>query len=93
MIALCLTAPTLARAAGFRFIEVPANAEGPALTGAMWYPCAGPPREIDLGRKTVRGVKDCPISGESLPLIVLSHGAGGSYEYLRDTAEALADGG
>jgi predicted dienelactone hydrolase len=32
-------------------------------------------------------------NGESLPLIVLSHGAGGSYEYLRDTAEALADGG
>ena len=43
--------------------------------------------------QNVRGVKDCPISGESLPLIVLSHGAGGSYEYLRDTAEALADGG
>jgi hypothetical protein len=40
------------------FHEVLADAEGPALTSAMWYPCAGLPREIDLGHKTVRGVKD-----------------------------------
>jgi hypothetical protein len=32
-IALCLTT-TLAQAAGFRFIEVPADADGPALRGA-----------------------------------------------------------
>jgi hypothetical protein len=45
---LCLTA-TLAQAAGFRFIEVPADADGPALKGAMWYPCSEPPGEIQLG--------------------------------------------
>ena len=28
---------------GFQFIEVPADAAGPALKGAMWYPCAAPP--------------------------------------------------
>jgi hypothetical protein len=33
---LGLTA-TLAQAAGFRFIEVPADADGPLLNGAMWY--------------------------------------------------------
>jgi hypothetical protein len=37
-IALCLTA-RLAQAVGFRFIEVPAAADGPLLNGAMWYPC------------------------------------------------------
>jgi hypothetical protein len=48
--ALCL-ATTLAQAAGFRFIEVPADAAGPALTGAMWYPCAEPPGEIHLATR------------------------------------------
>jgi hypothetical protein len=70
VIALCLTA-TLAQAAGFRFIDVPADADGPALKGAMWYPCAEPPGEIDLGGITVPGVKDCPIGGDKLPLVVV----------------------
>src|ERR1700730_3069733 len=63
VIALCLTA-TLAQAAGFRFIDVPADADGPALKGAMWYPCAEPPGEINLVGMPVPGVKDCRISGE-----------------------------
>jgi hypothetical protein len=71
-VALCLTA-TLAQAAGFRFIEVPADADGPALKGAMWYPCTAAPGEIDLGKITTAfkitlpGVKDCPISGDQRP--------------------------
>ena len=92
VIALCLTA-TLAQAAGFRFIDVPADADGPALKGAMWYPCAEPPGEIDLEGITVPGVKDCPISGEKLPLVVVSHGAGGTFVGHHDMAETLADAG
>ena len=59
----------------------------------MWYPCSEPPGEIDLGRITLPAVKDCPIEGEKLPLVVLSHGGGSSFEQLYDTAEALADAG
>ena len=70
VIALFLTT-TLAQAAGFRFIAVPADADGPALKGAMWYPCAEPPGEIDLEGITVPGVKDCPIGGDKLPLVVV----------------------
>jgi pimeloyl-ACP methyl ester carboxylesterase len=61
---------------GFRFIEVPADADGPALEGAMWYPCSEPPGQIDLGKITaifkitVLGAKNCPVSGDSLPLAV-----------------------
>jgi hypothetical protein len=91
-IGLCLAA-TLAQAAGFRFIEVPADTDGPALTGAMWYPCPEPPGEIAVGILTVRGVKDCPISGDKLPLVVVSHGRGGSFVNFHDTAETLADAG
>jgi predicted dienelactone hydrolase len=92
-IALCVAA-TLAQAAGFRFIEVPADAEGPALTGAMWYPCSEPPGEIDVGYGiAVPSAKDCPISGENLPLVVVSHGGGGALWNHHDTAETLADAG
>ena len=55
-IALCPTA-TLAQAAGFRFIDVPADADGPAVMGAIWYPCSEPPGEINLGNIVVPGGK------------------------------------
>jgi hypothetical protein len=82
-IVFCLTA-TLAHAAGFRFIEVPADAAGPALKGATWHPCAEPPGEIDLGEITakcgftLRRAKDCPVSGDKLPLVIISPGHGDS---------------
>ena len=97
-VALCLAA-TLAQAAGFRFIEMPADAAGPALNGAMWYPCAEPPGEVDLGKYTaafkitVRGATDCPISGDKLPVVVVSHGMSGDFTDHHDLAETLADAG
>jgi predicted dienelactone hydrolase len=91
-IVLCLTA-TLAHAAGIRAIDVPATAEGPALTGAVWYPCAQPPGEARLGAYTLPGVKDCPLPDGKLPLVVVSHGRTGNFVGHHDTAEALADAG
>ena len=91
-IVLCF-ASTLARAAGFRLIDIPADAEGPAINGAMWTPCTEPAAEIDLSKVTLPGVKDCPISGDKLPLVVISHGHGGSFAGHHDTAETLADAG
>jgi predicted dienelactone hydrolase len=86
-------------AAGFRFIEVPADSDGPVLKGAMWYPCSEPPGEIDLGQITaifsitVLGVKHGPISGDKLPLVVISHGRGSHFVLHHDMAETLADAG
>ena len=77
----------------FRFIDVPADADGPALQGAMWYPCSEPPGETNLGKITLPAVKNCPISGDKLPLVVVSHGRGGSFVAHHDTAETLADAG
>jgi predicted dienelactone hydrolase len=91
-LALLFTA-TLAQAAGFRVIEVPADADGPALRGAMWSPCSRTSGKIDLGDITLPGVKDCPIDGEKLPLVVISHGRGGSLIGHHDIAETLADAG
>ena len=89
---LLLTA-AVAQAAGFRFIEAPAGPDGPALKGAMWSPCSAAPGEIDLANVTVSEVKDCPIGGDKLPLIVMSHGRGGSFVGHHDIAETLADAG
>jgi predicted dienelactone hydrolase len=91
-IALCLTA-TLALGAGLRAIDIPASADGPALKGAMWYPCSQSPGEVSLGRITLPGVKDCPLLGEKLPLVVVSHGRRGNFVGHHDTAEVLADAG
>ena len=92
MLALLVTA-TLAQAAGFRSIEVPADAEGPALRRAMWSPCSEVAGAIDLGNLTVPGVKACPIVGDKHPLVVISHGRGGSFIGHHDIAETLADAG
>jgi len=89
---LCLWV-TLAQAAGFSFIEVPPDASGPALRGAVWSPCDVPTSKIVLDRLVIDGVKNCPVSGAQLPLVVISHGYGGSLFGHRDTADALANVG
>ena len=81
------------RLRGFQLIDVPAGADGPAFNAAIWYPCSEPGGEISLGDITLPGVKDCPISGDRLPLVVISHGRGGSFIGHHDTAETLADAG
>lgn len=89
---LCLLA-TLAQAAGFSFIEVPADGNGPALRGAVWSPCEAPAGKIALDPLVIAGVKDCPVAGTNLPLVVVSHGTGGSFLGHHDTDAALADAG
>jgi predicted dienelactone hydrolase len=92
MLASCLFA-THAQAAGFRMIDVPGDADHPAITGAIWYPCSEPAGRIDLGGIVIAGTKDCPIKGKDLPLVVISHGSLGAYFDHHDTAAALADAG
>ena len=58
-IALCLTT-TLAHGAGLRAIDIPAGAEGPALTGAMWYPCPVPPGLVEIEEVLLAGRERLP---------------------------------
>lgn len=41
----------------------------------------------------LKGVKDCPVTGAKLPLVIFSHGRGGWFGQHHDTVEALADAG
>jgi predicted dienelactone hydrolase len=90
--ALCL-GTSLAHAAGFQFIEIPGNGSLQPLKGAVWYPCNQPPGDEKLGPFELSVTKDCPVTGEKLPLVVISHGRGGTFLDHSDTAEALADAG
>jgi hypothetical protein len=89
---LALLAATPALAAGFSLMEVSSGGE-PALTGGVWYPCATPPGKILIGTVTVLGAIDCPVAGDHLPLVAISHGFGSSFVGHHDVAEALADAG
>src|SRR4051812_25091548 len=80
-------------AAGLRFIDIPADANGPALTGAVWSPCTQPPQDIRLRQAMIVATRNCPVAGARLPLIVMSPGSGGWFGAHRDTAAALADAG
>lgn len=85
---------TAVQAAGVKEIEIPAGAKGPAIHAMMWTPCTTPPKDIKIeGPLVVPGVRDCPIEGGKLPLIVVSHGGGGPVFEHHDTAEVLADAG
>ena len=59
----------------------------------VWTPCAEPAQEIKIGPYVLAGRRDCPIVGDKLPLVVISHGHGGSFLGHHDLAEALADAG
>jgi predicted dienelactone hydrolase len=88
----CLGSP--ARAAGIQLLD-----SDPGLAGAIWYPCAGEPKPVALGNLAVAadfsliGMKDCPVTGAKLPLVIFSHGRTGWFGAHHDTAEALADAG
>ena len=61
----CFAAP-MVQAAGFRFIDIPADASGPALTGAVWSPCAAPPQEIRLRFVTIAAAQNCPVAAHAM---------------------------
>lgn len=91
--ALCFAVPP-AQAAGLTFLHIPGGPEDrPAIDAAMWSPCAQAPAQVQIKALTVPAVLDCPVAGDGLPLIVVSHGYGGWYLGHHDTAEALADAG
>lgn len=85
--------PELADAAGFQTLTVPSNRSGPELRGAVWYPCTGIPGEVKFRFDTLNVAQDCQVTGEKLPLIIISHGVGGWFGNFHVLAEKLADAG
>lgn len=91
--ALLALAASSVHAAGLRLIEIPADGDNREIKGAVWYPCQQPPAEMTLGPFRMSVSKDCPLQAAKLPLVVISHGWGGTFLGHRDLAGTLADAG
>jgi predicted dienelactone hydrolase len=87
-----LLATTPAFAAGFQWTSAP-DPDDKALELAVWYPSAATPSPVTFGPFTLSVAFNAPLSGDHLPLVILSHGTGGSPLNYFETAAALADAG
>jgi predicted dienelactone hydrolase len=80
-----------AGAVAFESVHISYGSEQPLVAG-IWYPSSAPLANAQEERWP-GVVTSAPIAGTRLPLVVLSHGGGGSYEGHFDTAIALARAG
>lgn len=92
VVLLCLSA-TVAHAAGVKFVRIPADAAGPELRAIVWTPCADAVQALTVGPYELKGKRDCPTAGDKLPLVLISHGHGGTFLDHHDLPETLADAG
>ncbi len=67
-----------------------AGPDGREIELAIWYPSDAPATPQPFGPFEQTVAKDGAIAGAGLPLIVISHGTGGSFGGHYDTAHALA---
>src|SRR6516162_5828538 len=89
-ILMLITTPALS--AEFERVMVP-DPDGPLLEAGIWYPSDAPASSQQLGLYTQTVAAGGVVAGRSLPLVVMSHGTGGSFEGHYDTALALAEAG
>lgn len=81
-----------AQAAGFQSIDIP-GPRGKPISLAIWYPSLAPPQERSMGVFSQQVGSNGAVEGTGLPLVLMSHGTGGSkYSHL-DTALELANAG
>lgn len=88
-----VTSVQFSAAAGFLLVDLPSDGVAPPLKAALWSPCADKPAEIRVGPFLLSATRDCAIPDGAYPLVVISHGFGGTAFSHRDTATALADAG
>jgi predicted dienelactone hydrolase len=88
---MALAAPAL-HAAGFQH-GFAADPDGAPLEIGIWYPSRAAPQPLSFGPTTMTVALNGPVDGRALPLVVISHGTGGSFLGHYDTAIALADAG
>ena len=77
---------------GFQIVAVP-DPQEPDLQVGIWYPTTAAPQQQRLGLIVQDVARNGPVTGERLPLVVISHGNQGAMTSHADTAMALADAG
>jgi predicted dienelactone hydrolase len=79
-------------AAGFQH-GFAADPDGKPLEIGIWYPSQATTQPLAMGPTTMSVAVNGTAQGKALPLVVMSHGTGGSFLGHFDTAIALADAG
>jgi predicted dienelactone hydrolase len=77
---------------GFETASAPVPGDKP-LAVTIWYPTDAPERPTPLALYSQSVAPGAPVAGHGHPLVVLSHGTGGSNTDHHDTARALAAAG
>lgn len=78
---------------GFEIIQI-SDADGRSFPAGVWYPTQAQPKPTTmLGIVLMDVARNAPISGDALPLVVISHGNGGGPASHADLALALANAG
>lgn len=85
-------APALA-ANGIAFRDVHETTTGNTMPATVFYPATGPAASTELGPYRVAATPGLPIAEGRHPLVLISHGHGGSALGHHDLATALADAG
>ncbi|HQX80046.1 MAG TPA: hypothetical protein PLC64_15170 [Steroidobacteraceae bacterium] len=87
------TARGSTRPVGFQIAQV-IDVQGRPMSIGLWYPTSASPRPTTLiGSTLLKVAPDGPVQGQKLPLVVLSHGNGGSLASHVDLAMDLAGAG
>jgi predicted dienelactone hydrolase len=77
---------------GFQQVTIP-DRSGKSMQAGIWYPSNVQTSTHPLGMFTQEVALNAPVQGQGLPLILISHGTGGSLTSHLDTAQALARAG
>jgi predicted dienelactone hydrolase len=79
-------------AVGFQHFSIN-DPQGPPIEVGVWYPTGAAPKLEPIESNQQMVAHDAAVEGTGLPLVVISHGHGGSYAGHFDTATALANAG
>ena len=93
MVLMVMGVSTHAFSAGIAKIDVPAYGHEALLKAMVWTPCTRSSVLIPMGPFQIEGTPNCPVEGNALPLVIISHGKGTSMLSHHDTARALANAG
>jgi predicted dienelactone hydrolase len=89
---IAVTAGQADAAVGFQHFSIN-DPQGPPIEVGVWYPTAATPKLETIESDQQMVAHDAAVEGTGLPLVVISHGHGGSYAGHVDTAAALANAG
>lgn len=89
---LCSVGPADAQSAGagLRLVELKDPVAGGPMKAAVFYPSTAPSSVTRMGPLEIAADKDAPWQAGRHPVVLLSHGNGGSMFSHHDTATALA---